>query len=115
MFGLLLEFQGIRPRISRSCRYQEAAAERNANKIPPSKPLLLKLQEKLKRLKKLGRQDYLCIFEDESLHLVFADTENNGHVGTMEYCRELSFYSNTNPLPKFSLVTASDSWLLYPV
>ena len=70
--------------------YQETAIIRNQNKPLPSKPLLLQLQEKADNLKNLVPEEF---FLDESLHLVFVDTENNGHQGTMEYCRELSFYS----------------------
>jgi hypothetical protein len=71
--------------------YQEIAIIRNQNKPLPSKPLLLQLQEKADNLKNLVPEEF---FLDESLHLVFVDTENNGHKGTIEYCRELSFYSD---------------------
>jgi hypothetical protein len=69
--------------------YQENAIIRNKDRPKPTKPLLLQLKEKAYHLKNSVPQEFKRIFLDESLHLVFLDTENNGHQGTMEYCREL--------------------------
>jgi hypothetical protein len=73
--------------------YQEKALIENENKLPPSKPLLLQLQEKSKHLCTLIPASFRSIFEDTSLHLVFVDTENDGRTWKLNMCRELSFYS----------------------
>jgi hypothetical protein len=77
-----------------SLKHQEKARVENENKPPPSKPILLQLQEKTEFLQPLIPADYRDIFEDSSLHLVFVDTENNSKKWTLGYCRELSFYSS---------------------
>ena len=68
--------------------YQETARIRNENKPKPAKPLLHQLTEKADYLKNCVPEELKSIFMDETLHLVLMDTENNGHNGTMEYCRE---------------------------
>ena len=57
--------------------YQETALIRNRNKPKPSKPLLHQLKQKAQHVKDLVPQVFRSIFMDESLHLVFVDTENN--------------------------------------
>ena len=74
-------------------RSQEKARLLNENKLPPAKPILLQLEEKSKYLVPLIPAQYLSIFQDSSLHLVFVDTENDGKKWTLNKCRELSFYS----------------------
>ena len=37
---------------------------------------------------------YRSLFQNSTLHLAFVDTENNSKKWTLDYCRELSFYSS---------------------
>ena len=74
--------------------WQEKNKIENENKHPPGKPILLQLEEKANHLLPLVPAEYHSIFQDSSLHLVFVDTENNSKKWTLEYCRELSFYSS---------------------
>lgn len=85
-------------------RYQEKAILENENKPRPRKPILLQLEEKAEHLSPLVPADYHSVFKDSSHHLVFVDTENNSKKWTLEYCRELSFYS-----------AKLDQWLFFDV
>ena len=77
-----------------SIAYQEKARLRDENKPKPEKPLLLQLKEKADHLVDLVPVKFRPLFQDPSLHLVFVDTENNSLQWTLDYCRELSFYSD---------------------
>jgi hypothetical protein len=85
-------------------RYQEKARLVNENKQPPEMPILLQLEQKANHLLPLVPAEYHSVFTDSTLHLVFVDTENNSRKWTLEYCRELSFYSSK-----------LDRWLFFDV
>jgi hypothetical protein len=55
--------------------YQEKASLAEENKQPPSKPILLQLEEKSAFLRALIPSELCGVF---LLHLVFVDTENDG-------------------------------------
>ena len=73
--------------------WQEKNQIENENQLSPAKPILLQMKKKANHFLPLVPAKYRSVFQDSSLYLVFVDTENNSRHWTLEYCRELSFYS----------------------
>jgi hypothetical protein len=62
-------------------------------KEEPSQPLLLQLQARAESISEIIPEIFKPLFTDETLDLIFVDTENDHKKWDLKHCREFSFYS----------------------